>query len=155
MIVTTVYTVEGPRADQQLFSVEDPAQDPGGGAHADQQQHEGHAAAARRAQPPPLPTSNLAVSLDPTITALAAVAVIVVVAAVVGGPAAGGAAELGAAAAGAAPGPPLGGRGGVGLVVLVGGVHAHRCHTLVLSHTNNNIVTHCHCHTGNIVMVEL
>ena len=129
MIVTTVYTVEGPRADQQLFSVEDPAQDPGGGAHADQQQHEGHAAAARRAQPPPLATSNLAVSLDPTITALAAVAVVVVA---VGGPAAGGAAELGAAAAGAAPGPPLGGRGGVGLVVLVGGVHAH---TLVLSHT--------------------
>ena len=138
MIVTTVYTVEGPRADQQLFSVEDPAQDPGGGAHADQQQHEGHAAAARRAQPPPLPTSNLAVSLDPSITALA---VVVVVVAAVGGPAAGGAAELGAAAAGAAPGPPLGGRGGVGLVVLVGGVHAHLCHTLVLSHTNTVTLT--------------
>ena len=132
MIVTTGCTVEGARADQQLLPVEDPAQDAGGGAHADQQQHEGHAAAARRAQTPPLATSNLAVSLDPSITALAAAAVVVAVA----GPAAGGAAEVGAAAAGAAPGPPLGGRGGVGLVVLVGGVHAHRCHTLILSHTN-------------------
>ena len=141
-MVTTVYTVEGPRADQQLLPVEDPAQDPGGGAHADQQQHEGHAAAARRAQPPPLATPNLTVSIDPSITALAA-AVVVVAAAAVGGPAAGGAAELGAAAAGAAPGPPLGGRGGVGLVVLVGGVHAHRCHTLmiILSHTNTATVT--------------